>query len=142
MYDLLIQKYISSLKVRLHEAISIAHRLQFFFSPSLRGLVAAIFYLDDAINFKQFCSAIANQNANMCLFIFFEARSVLTTKLNVILTSNQMRNCCNLVAKVETVATPTRCVSCDIYRRNFPFTRCNKLQRRISHAMCDGYRLV
>jgi hypothetical protein len=135
-------KILEFCKGALHEAISIAHRLQFFFNPSLRGLVAAIFYLDDAINCMQFCSAIANQNANMCLFIFFEARSVLTTKLNVILTSNQMRNCCNLVAKVETVATPTRCVSCDIYRRNFPFTRCNKLQRRISHAMCDGYRLV
>ncbi len=43
----------------------------FYFNPSHRGLVAAIFYLDDAINCMQFCSAIANQNAkHMFIYIF------------------------------------------------------------------------
>jgi hypothetical protein len=32
----------------------------FYFNPLQRGLVAAIFYSDDAINFMQFRSAIAN----------------------------------------------------------------------------------
>ncbi len=36
--------------------------------------------------------------------------------------------------------TPTPRV-CHVHRSNFAFTPCNKLQRRISHAMCDKYRL-